>query len=326
MLDRMLTAVRIAPATHLPQLSLTRFSEPGVVGGGNSGGHPQVWPPVAPLEWCIVTNPHKRYCIGVGGNVRKQISRRAAGVAAILIIGAVLLPVVLNIVRSSGSIGFVAVVVGVAVYVLIITSFVGFFAWLVLLAITAVTAAYDIGRNPRGVYLRVCPDDDLAWRLCRVTEGVSRTGAWRDGTVDPSRQVAVISWSAIGRSLTAARQLADAKRATTHPSLASAAGEAITKLEQEIDALEHIYLNLGRVLLAAKSVDEQREAAERRRKDQIARSREEAELRQKFSGVAPALDLHDSLTQADRSAGSAAEADAIAQLLADSDGLLRDGE
>ena len=56
----------------------------------------------------------------------------------------------------------------------------------------------------------------------------------------------------------AAQRLDDARRAIAHSSLAGLAEEALAKLEEEMDALEQIYLNLGRVLLAAKSVDEQR--------------------------------------------------------------------
>jgi hypothetical protein len=331
MLNRLLATARVARVSPLPQVSLVRFSGPRWGGAGPRDDYSSMQIPVehlAPSEWYIATNPLGRYFITPRGDIRKQISRLAASIAAISAVIAGLLAG-LSAMASSPDPG--STPVRVTIYAIVFTGFVGLFAWLVLRAVSAVIAAYHIGKDRAEVYHRVHSHDVLAWRLCRVTEAVIRTDAWRDGTVDPSRQVAIISWSAIGRALTAARRLDDARRAAAHISLADIAEEALTKLEQEIEALEQIYLNLGRVLLSAKSVDEQRMAAEQRRKDRIVQRREESELRreeselrQKLTGNAPVLDLQDSFAEADRSAGTAAETAAIAQLLAQSDVLLRD--
>jgi hypothetical protein len=279
-----------------------------------------IWIPVEQLgtsEWYIVTNPLKRYVVTPRGDVRKQISSRAASIAGILTIIAGPLAGILTM-TSSPDLDWTPR--QIVFYAVGYTGFVGLSAWLTL----RLVAAYQTGRDRADAYLRVDPHNALAWRLCRVTESVIRTAAWRDGTVDPNRQVAIISWSAIGRSLMAAQRLDDARRAIAHSSLAGLAKEALAKLEEEMDALEQIYLNLGRVLLAAKSVDEQRILSEQRRKDRIAQRREEAELRQKLTGSTQALDAYVSFEDADRSAGVAAETNAIAQLLADSEELLRD--
>ena len=309
----------------LPRVSLVRFSRPpSNDGAGVVDSNPAARTPASnsgPSEWYIVTNPLERYVVTSRGDVRKRISSRAATTVTILAAVAGLLAGILTLVSSpDGDWTAGRAIVSVPTFAILV----GLAGWLSLLAASTIGAIYRTSRDHPAAYLRVDQHDTLAWRLCRVTEAVIKTTAWRHGTVDPSRQVAIISWSAIGRALMATRRLDDARRATAHLSLAAMADEAIAALEQEMEALEQIYLNLGRVLLAAKSVDEQRIAAEQRRKDRLTQKREEAELRQKLTGSAPTVDLHDSLAEADRSAGVAAETNVVAQLLAQSEQLLRD--
>jgi hypothetical protein len=123
----------------------------------------------------------------------------------------------------------------------------------------------------------------------------------------------------------AANQLAgDAERASTHPTLAGLADDALARVEQENDALDQVHLNLGKVLLSAKTIDQQRRDTARKLEERIEREREAAELRRRLGGNLSTVDLHDPYEEADRSAGAATEAEVVDRLLGESDQLLRD--
>jgi hypothetical protein len=172
-----------------------------------------------------------------------------------------------------------------------------------------------------GVQLRVRPSDERAWRLCEIGAALAESGSWADATVDPRRRAPAILWSAVGRSLVVDRQYRDAQRAAAHESLGDLARETLARVADERAALDAVEANLRAVLAAAVRIDQQR--AQRRSAHQ--RRREERELRARLTGQHAAVrDPIESHLQADSSAGLAAEAEVVAELLAESDAMLRD--
>jgi hypothetical protein len=169
--------------------------------------------------------------------------------------------------------------------------------------------------------LRVAPADERAWRLCETVAGLAATNSWTNQTVDPQRRAPAILWEAVGRSLAVERQYLDAQRALDHESLHDLGRDTLARVERERESLDAIELNLRRVLARAQDIDRQRQRRARERQKRA----EERELRTRMAGsfgsaVEPSeLDQH-----ADVSAGMAAEAEAIAELLAASDVLLHD--
>ena len=169
--------------------------------------------------------------------------------------------------------------------------------------------------------LRVVPADERAWRLCETVAGLAATNSWTDRTVDPQRRAPAILWEAVGRSLAVERQYLDAQRALGHESLHDLGRETLARVERERESLDAIELNLRTVLATAQDIDRQRE---RRAKEREKRA-EERELRTRMAGsVGSAVEPTESDEPADVSAGMAAEAEAIAELLAASDVLLHD--
>lgn len=169
--------------------------------------------------------------------------------------------------------------------------------------------------------LRVAPTDGRAWRLCETVAGLAATNSWTDRTVDPQRRAPAILWEAVGRSLAVERQYLDAERALGHESLHDLGRETLARVERERESLDAIELNLHRVLATAQNIDQQRERRAREREKRA----EERELRARMAGsVGSAVEPTESDQHADVSAGMAAEAEAIAELLAASDALLND--
>jgi hypothetical protein len=167
----------------------------------------------------------------------------------------------------------------------------------------------------------VRPSDERAWRLCEIGAALAATTSWSDRTVDRDRRVPAILWSAVQRSLVVDRQFQDAQRAAAHASLADLAQDTLTRLAEERASLDAIEANLRAVLAAAGGIDQRRAqlALDRERR------REERELRTRLTGQQASLaDPLESHLQADRSAGVAAEAEVVAELLAESDAMLRD--
>ncbi|GAA1272799.1 hypothetical protein GCM10009609_39870 [Pseudonocardia aurantiaca] len=271
-------------------------------------------------EWYIVANPLGRYVITSRGDIRGQISKAARIGAASSAITAGLLVATWSA-ATAPSTGWVIArfIVGGAIGL----ASVWCLATLILWLSSAISAAHAINRDRCEVYVRVTPDDTRGWRLCQIAEAINDVAAWRDGTVDPGRRVSLILWSAIRRTVSVAERLDDAKRASAYPSLSGVAHEALRTIGLENDALDQVHLNLGRILLAAQSVDQQQRDIEGSLKARIHQEREEELLRRRLSGGPSTLDLHDSREEADRSAGAAAESQAIAQLLAESEQILR---
>ena len=169
--------------------------------------------------------------------------------------------------------------------------------------------------------LRVAPADERAWRLCETVEGLAATNSWTDRTVDPQRRAPAILWAAVGRSLTVERQNLDAERALGHESLHDLGRQTLARVERERESLDAIELNLRGVLATAQNIDRQRERQAREREKRA----EERELRTRMAGgFGAAVEPTESDQHADASAGMAAEAEAIAELLAASDALLDD--
>jgi hypothetical protein len=167
--------------------------------------------------------------------------------------------------------------------------------------------------------LRVAPADERAWRLCETVARLAATNAWTDRTVDPQRRAPAILWEAVGRSLAVERQFLDAQRALGHDSLRDLGRETLARVEREREPLDAIELNLRRVLATAQDIDRRREHRAR----ELKRRAEERELRTRMAGsVGSAGEATESDQHADVSAGMAAEAEAIAELLAASDALL----
>jgi hypothetical protein len=120
------------------------------------------------------------------------------------------------------------------------------------------------------------------------------------------------------------RQYADATEAIKHPSLEELAKVTLSKIDRERQSLNAIEANLNKVLTAAIGIDQQRVqiAAEKKLAEQ--RRREEQELSGRLAGYDTIAAPQVSDTQADRSAGLAAETEVIADLLADSDRIIRE--
>jgi len=172
-----------------------------------------------------------------------------------------------------------------------------------------------------GVPKRVVrPADERAWRLCEIGAALAGSTSWADRIVDPGRRVPAILWSAVVRALVIDRQYADAQRAVAHTSLADLARETMARVAEERAALDAVEANLRAVLAAATGIDQ----LERDRRAAAARRWEEHELRTRLTGQYAAFDHLESHDQADRSAGLAAEAEVVAELLAESDAMLRD--
>jgi len=169
--------------------------------------------------------------------------------------------------------------------------------------------------------VRVTPGDEQAWRLCETVAGLAATHSWTDRTVDPQRRAPAILWKAVERSLAVERQRLDAQRALDHESLHDLGREALARVQRERESLDAIERNLRTVLATAQDIDRQRE----RRAKELAKRAEERELRTRMAGsLASAVEPAESDHHADVSAGMAAEATAIAELLAASDMLLHD--
>ena len=169
--------------------------------------------------------------------------------------------------------------------------------------------------------LRVGPADERAWRLCETVAVLAATNSWTDKTVDPQRRAPAILWAAVGRSLAVERQYLDAQRALGHESLHDLGRETLARVERERESLDAIELNLRTVLATAQDIDRQRERRAREREKRA----EERELRTRMAGnLGSAVEPTESDQHADVSAGMAAEAEAIAELLAASDMLLHD--
>ena len=165
-----------------------------------------------------------------------------------------------------------------------------------------------------------------AWRLCDLAWRIGRVGSWRDQTVDPQRRVALIAWLAVERSLAAESQHVDAVRALGHPNLEMLAQSTLARIEQERQSLNMVESNLQKVLDTARSIDAERAQAATDREIAQRRRVEERELLGRLTGHRRrrGSDGRVSALQAERSAGLAAEAEAIAGWLAESDKMLRD--
>jgi hypothetical protein len=172
-----------------------------------------------------------------------------------------------------------------------------------------------------GPRLLVQPSDERAWRLCEAVAALAETSSWTDRTVDPRRRAPAILWAAVGRSLEIERQYLDAERALSHESLHALGQETLARVERERASLDAIETNLRTVLASAQDVDRRRAELEQLRQKRA----EERELRSRMAGNQALLaDQAAAAHQADLSAGLAAEAAAVADLLAASDALLHD--
>lgn len=173
---------------------------------------------------------------------------------------------------------------------------------------------------------KITTDSHQAWRLCLTVAKLAQVKSWADGTVDPTGRAPSILWSAVGRSMALDCQYVDATKALKHTSLETLAKETLSKIDRERQSLNAIEANLNKVLTTAIGIDEQRVqiAAEKKLAEQ--RRREEQELRRRLAGYDTVAAPQVSDTQADRSAGLAAETEVIADLLAESDRMLRESD
>lgn len=175
--------------------------------------------------------------------------------------------------------------------------------------------------SANGPRLRVEPGDRRAWRLCEAAAGLAATGSWTDRTVDPQRRVPAILWSAVERSLAVERRYRDAERALDHESLHDLGRETLAGVERERASLDEVEANLRTVLAAALDIDGRRDRRARERRKRA----EERALRSRMTGgLGPVPGPIESDLDADASAGLAAEARAVAELLAASDALLQE--
>lgn len=269
-------------------------------------------------RWFLVTDPDGPYRIVDSGGVRTDRDDGALGALALL--GA-LAGGVWAAVQASGWL--------FAVVLFLLGAVGGFLGGCVAsLPVVAVGRARQraddrrVGRTPS---LRVAATDRRAWDLCRVATDISRVGAWTDRTVDPDRRVPAIVWAAVRRALVVDQQYADARRALAHENLRELAEDTIARAEREYESLELVQQNLRQVLETARGIDRRR--VELTREQEIARERmlEERELRARLTGsYGAATDAGVSDAQADSAAGLATQAEVVADLLADSDRMLRD--
>ena len=170
--------------------------------------------------------------------------------------------------------------------------------------------------------LRVQPSEERAWQLCETAAALAETSSWTDRTVDPARRAPAILWAAVGRSLKVERQYLDVQRALTHESLQDLGRETLARVERERESLDAVEVNLGTVLATARDIDRRRAELEQERAASGPRSASCAAGWP--AATARSTGAADSDRQADLAAGLAAETEAIAGLLADSDALLQD--
>lgn len=181
----------------------------------------------------------------------------------------------------------------------------------------------DDGRKRRVVR----PSDERAWRLCEIGAALAASQAWTDRTIDRERRVPAILWSAVDRSLVVDRRFRDAQRAAAHVSLEDLSRDALAQVAAERESLGAVEANLRAVLAAATGLDQLRSRLAQDRRSAQARRQEEQELRNRLTGRhAISGSPVESHLHADSSAGLAAEAEVVADLLARSDAMLHDLE
>jgi hypothetical protein len=165
-----------------------------------------------------------------------------------------------------------------------------------------------------------------AWRLCDLAWRTAQTESWSNRTVDPQRKLAAVVWSAVERITAIERQRSDARRALEHESLRALAEETLARIEREQRSLDAIESNVEKVFAAADRIDVARALAAREREVRELRLAEERELLGRLTGdpYGRPTGAQTSDHAADRSAGMAAEAEAVAGWLAESDRMLRD--
>lgn len=170
----------------------------------------------------------------------------------------------------------------------------------------------------------VRPGHRRAWRLCEIAVAIANRPVWQDGTVDAERQVPAILWAAVDRAIVVEDRRCDAQRALEHESLGQLAREHLSSIDEESRALDAVEDNLNRVLGTATNIQQRREQIARESEVERRRLAEERELRRRLSGASIGDGRMETDRQADRSAGLAAEASAVDELLADAERMLRD--
>lgn len=272
-------------------------------------------------ETYVLTNPLRRYAITPRGDIRRRIGARSKVVAgATAAAGAVVVGSWAAATAASTGRGITRFVVMGTIGLTAVGALVGLTLWLW----SAISAARDMGRNTADVFVAIAPSQARAWRLCAIAEAISEVGSWRDRTVDPRRRVAGVLWSAVRRCLEVDQLEKDLERASAHQALAELADEARARIDHDRDTLDRVQLNLGKVLLAARAIDQQRRDAARAAERRRAREREEAELRKRLGDTLATNTPGGTDDEVERSAGIAIEAETVAELLRDSDRILRE--
>lgn len=167
-----------------------------------------------------------------------------------------------------------------------------------------------------GRILRVAPGDGAAYRLCELAETLAATSAWSGGLVDRDRLVPAILWRSVRTAFEVARLDEEIEQARRFPALADLVAGRVEQRSRSAAVVDEVHRRFALVLAAARQLDA-RDAARRTEWD---RSREEAELRQRLTAE-PAPLPH--AADADASTAIQVEAEALNELLAESDRLLR---
>jgi hypothetical protein len=183
-----------------------------------------------------------------------------------------------------------------------------------LMLLLAVRARVDaaVRRSGRTV-LRIDKSSGRSWKICQLVERITLTRAWRSGLVDRERVVPGVTFRSLSTALHLAAAEADVARAETHSDLRELAAARRRELDQEAASLHEIERRLHHVLRAAEQLDERQRQAERNTE----RAREEAELRQRLAS--PELSVGSSPHDVDEVLGVHARAEALNELLAESD-------
>jgi hypothetical protein len=198
----------------------------------------------------------------------------------------------------------------------------GLLAGAVVLAVVAAVIEVSLAGRRAAVVATVREVDSLPWSICTAVNELSLCGAWRDGTVDPQRRVKDLLWATVERARTVDARRDLVRRARSHASLDQIAAEETSKIEREESALREAANNLKAIVKAAREIDRMRESRAREQAANRVKAAEERDLRSKLLGGSSALDAAEIEEQADAASGLAAESEAIAALLAQTDRLL----
>jgi hypothetical protein len=162
----------------------------------------------------------------------------------------------------------------------------------------------------RGRILRVGPGDGVAFGLCQLVERLASTSAYADFLVDRERRVPAVLWRSVHTAFEVGRLDEEIAQARRFPDLAELVAVRVAQRNRAAAQVDQVQRTFDRALAAAQQLDAR-----------AAGLREEAALRERLA-TRPAVVDH--LADVDAGTAIQVEAEALNELLAASDRLLRD--